>query len=142
MMERIQVYMSSGNCQACQLWYYDAKDNMRNFDNLALDSRGDLLNLPMSMLPKQKKKEPKNPQDTSSVEQAGKKLLKWLGQNENAKLDDLPKEARMKMMERFVKEEKNEGGEKLRGSKRIQGAQSSTFCDRENNGAIKSNQQN
>ena len=24
MMERVQVYMSSGNCQACQLWYYDA----------------------------------------------------------------------------------------------------------------------
>ena len=107
MMERIQVYMSSGNCQACQLWYYDAKDNMRNFDNLALDSRGDLLNLPMSMLPKQKKKEQNNPQDTSLVEQTEKKLLKWLGQNENTKLDDIPKEARMKMMEKFLKEQKS-----------------------------------
>ena len=107
MMERIQVYMSSGNCQACQLWYYDAKDNMRNFDNLTLDSRGDLLNLPMSMLPKQKKKEQNNPKDTSLVEQTEKKLLKWLGQNENTKLDDIPKEARMKMMERFLKEQKN-----------------------------------
>ena len=108
MMERIQVYMSSGNCQACQLWYYDAKDNMRNFDNLTLDSRGDLLNLPMSMLPKQKKKDQNNPQDTSSAaEEAEKKLLKWLGQNENTKLDDIPKEARMKMMERFLKEQKN-----------------------------------
>ena len=107
MMERIQVYMSSGNCQACQLWYYDAKDNMRNFDNLTLDSRGDLLNLPMSMLPKQKKKEQNNPKDTSLVEQTEKKLLKWLGQNENTKLDDIPKEARMKMMEKFLKEQKN-----------------------------------
>ena len=107
MMERVQVYMSSGNCQACQLWYYDAKDNMRNFDNLTLDSRGDLLNLPMSMLPKQKKKEQNNPQDTSLVEQTEKKLLKWLGQNENTKLDDIPKEARMKMMEKFLKEQKS-----------------------------------